>query len=230
MTPPSRFHATLAGVLLVIATVLIVTLKQAGNTSENETAEPGLKTPPVVRPATPQTSSEEDTARKLLVELSDLRSQHQPVPDDLRIEAEKLINSKRTPYPLRIGLALSACDERWAAKHIQIMFRNEISKRPFETIAELYRLVPEGPLQQQVAESIFQTASLSPADAPAMVAFLEAIPPDPDGRVTSIIGSRLRETKDMETMKALEASSRSEELKARFRWWVTDMEKREGTD
>jgi hypothetical protein len=224
MSRRPKMPAALAGGILILAAAIIVLLKQTDSGSHDAGEKPDA--PPANVPSEPvRADSDESAARDLLAELTSLRNEQQPIPQDLKLRADKLIKSKRAPYDLRIQLALAAMDDHWAAKHIQIIFRNEISKRPFETIAELYKLVPEGELRQQVVESTFQTTSLTSSDAPAAVAFLESIPPAGWDRVVSLIGSRLSETKDLATMRALEASSRSEDLKNRFQWWVAKMEK-----
>ncbi len=223
-------RASWIGALLVLAVIAIIGWKQFRGYPPKD-REPG---PEVGRSDLPPGAGSDPKAmggkevQALLAKLSAIREGGETVPEELKVQAQKFINSKKVPYKSRIQLALLALDEEWSAKHIEIIFRNEISKRPFETVQELFKLVPEGELQDKVADSIGQTASITAGDAPEAVAWLESLPASSREKAVSIISFRLRYANDLETLKSLEKSSGSEELKMSFGWSVAELEKQKG--
>lgn len=164
-------------------------------------------------------------AELLIAELSEMKRNGTSIPEDLRTKASKLNEGKQLPYPTRIALVVAAFDERGAALNLRIMFKFEIAQRPFETIGELYRLVPEGPLQLDVADTIAQASSISPGDAPMAVEWLATLPDDARKRAVSLINGRLMEANDLETLKRLEESSTTEPLKESFKWAIQEEER-----
>jgi hypothetical protein len=166
----------------------------------------------------------------LIKELEGLRERAEPVPNEVRLQAERWLEDKKVPYRSRIKLALLAFGEndRWASKHIQIIFRSEISGKPFGTIAELFKLVPEGPIQIEVADVVAQAVSrtMTPEDASGAAAWVAGLPEGPRKIAVSSLGSCLASKGDLDSLRRLERSSELESVKSSFAWYRADLEKR----
>lgn len=197
--------------------------------SEASFADPGKKSEPPDRAE--EIAFEEDSAEVIAEELQNLRKLEKPVPRDLAFKAEKLIESNRVSYRLRFQLSLLAFQgERWASKHIEIIFRNEISKRPFETIAEVFKLVPEGPIQQEVADTLSQAIArtMTPGDAQAVCDLFTGFPEGPRKIAVGMLSSCLSSAGQIETLRRLEQSASDESMKKSFAWYVGDFERTRG--
>jgi len=216
------------GGILVAGVIVITSARYSGggdskDPAGNESAAPA----PGGKTTDPSSGDKAAEAAALLAKLEGLLKDDTPIPHDLKIAADRFIDLAEVPYKTRIGLALAAFDERSATKQVEIIFR-EVAKRPFETIAELFPLVPEGPMQDRVADAIGQVVAISPGDAPQAVAWLESMSASPRKEAVSIIAYRLEHAGDLATLKSLEASANLEDLKKSFGWWVAEVEKKKG--
>lgn len=224
-----RLAQRIAWLALVLLIGLVIAGRSGSPASEASSAEPGKKSEPPDRAE--EIASEEDSAEAIAEELQNLRKLEKPVPRDLAFKAEKLIESNRVSYRLRFQLSLLAFqEERWASKHIEIIFRNEVSKRPFETIAEVFKLVPEGPIQDEVADTLSQAIArtMTPGDAPAVCDLFAGFPEGPRKVAVSMISNCLSSAGQIETLRSLEQNCSDESMKKSFAWYVGDFEKSRG--
>lgn len=213
--------------LLVIG--LMVAERFRSPASEASSAEPGKISEPPDRAE--EIAPDEASAEAISEELQNLRKLEKPVPRDLAFKAEKLIESNRVSYRLRFQLSLLAFqEERWASKHIEIIFRNEVSKRPFETVAEVFKLVPEGPIQEEVADTLSQAIArtMTPGDAPAVCDLFAGFPEGPRKVAVGMLSNCLASAGQIETLRSLEQSCSDESMKKSFAWYVGDFEKSRG--
>lgn len=222
----------LTGSILILIAILITSKKYFGTapthhnqnvSSYNNHDSRGSSSTPI------EDQNSQLDANNLIKQLSLLRKDGSAVPDDLRIASEKLINSTEISYKSRIQLAILALSDEWSAKHIQIIFRNEISKRPFETIQDLFKLVPDGRLQDEVSASISQTVLLTSSEAPMATTWLASLPDSSRKKAVSIIYTRLMHNGDLETLRSLEKASPTDALKKSFSWAVQELEKQQNS-
>lgn len=217
----------IGGILAAVAIVIISASYSGGGDSKEQSDKESTDTGQSGKPADPSSGDKASEAAALLSKLEGFLKDGSPIPQDLKVAADRFIDLAEIPYKTRIGLALVAFDERSATKQVEIIFR-EVAKRPFETIAELFPLVPEGPMQDRVADAIGQVVAIAPGDAPQAIAWLESMPAGPRKAAVSIIAFRLEHAGDLATLKSLEASASLEDLKKSFGWWVDELEKEKG--
>jgi hypothetical protein len=223
-----RVYLWLAGGLVVGAVLIGVMFR--GGTSGTTAPDPAAKSLelPSSRRETADIADDGEV-KALLKQLEELRARAEPVPRELQVKADHRLNDKKVSYGSRIRLALLAYGEDgwWASKHIQIIFRNEISKKPFATISELFKLVPEGPIQIEVADVVAQAVArtMTAADAPDAAEWVAGLPDGPRKKAISMLGSCLASKGDLASLRSLEQHSKVESVKSSFAWYRADLER-----